>query len=262
MRTEVAIIGAGPAGLLLSHLLAADGRRVGGRRDPLGGVRRVADPGRHPRAVHGRPAARHRARRPARRARATEHRRHLPAVARPRQSERHHLDFVDLTGRSVWVYGQTEVQKDLVAAAHAPRAGDPLRGQPTPRCTTSRPTGRRSRSPTPPAAPSGSTPTWSSAATGPSGRPAAAMPDVGAADVGEGLPLLVARRPRRRRTVDRRADLRLAPGRLRDALDALGDGLAALPPGAQRDRRSTTGPTTGSGRRWPPGSVTARTAGR
>jgi len=31
--------------------------------------------------------------------------------------ERHHLDFVDLTGRSVWVYGQTEVQKDLVAAS-------------------------------------------------------------------------------------------------------------------------------------------------
>jgi p-hydroxybenzoate 3-monooxygenase len=33
--------------------------------------------------------------------------------------ERHHLDFVDLTGRRVFVYGQTEVQKDLVAAAHA-----------------------------------------------------------------------------------------------------------------------------------------------
>ena len=33
--------------------------------------------------------------------------------------ERHHLDFVDLTGRSVWVYGQTEVQKDLVAARTA-----------------------------------------------------------------------------------------------------------------------------------------------
>ena len=30
--------------------------------------------------------------------------------------ERHHLDFVDLTGRSIWVYGQTEVQRDLVAA--------------------------------------------------------------------------------------------------------------------------------------------------
>jgi p-hydroxybenzoate 3-monooxygenase len=33
--------------------------------------------------------------------------------------ERHHLDFVDLVGRSVWVYGQTEVQKDLVAARSA-----------------------------------------------------------------------------------------------------------------------------------------------
>ena len=33
--------------------------------------------------------------------------------------ERHHLDFVDLTGRQVFVYGQTEVQKDLVAASHA-----------------------------------------------------------------------------------------------------------------------------------------------
>jgi p-hydroxybenzoate 3-monooxygenase len=30
--------------------------------------------------------------------------------------ERHHLDFVELAGRSVWVYGQTEVTKDLVAA--------------------------------------------------------------------------------------------------------------------------------------------------
>jgi p-hydroxybenzoate 3-monooxygenase len=33
--------------------------------------------------------------------------------------ERRHLDFVDLVGRSVWVYGQTEVQKDLVAARRA-----------------------------------------------------------------------------------------------------------------------------------------------
>ncbi|HCB04861.1 MAG TPA: 4-hydroxybenzoate 3-monooxygenase, partial [Nocardioides bacterium] len=33
--------------------------------------------------------------------------------------ERHHLDFVELTGRSVWVYGQTEVQADLAAVAHA-----------------------------------------------------------------------------------------------------------------------------------------------
>jgi p-hydroxybenzoate 3-monooxygenase len=34
-------------------------------------------------------------------------------------SERHHLDFVDLVGPSVWVYGQTEVTKDLMAARAA-----------------------------------------------------------------------------------------------------------------------------------------------
>src|SRR5207244_2123625 len=27
--------------------------------------------------------------------------------------ERHHIDFAELTGRTVWVYGQTEVTKDL-----------------------------------------------------------------------------------------------------------------------------------------------------
>lgn len=34
-------------------------------------------------------------------------------------SERHHLDFVDLVGRSVWVYGQTQLQHDLVGASDA-----------------------------------------------------------------------------------------------------------------------------------------------
>src|SRR5439155_10193197 len=33
--------------------------------------------------------------------------------------ERHHLDFVDLVGRTVWVYGQTEVTKDLGVAREA-----------------------------------------------------------------------------------------------------------------------------------------------
>ena len=57
--------------------------------------------------------------------------------------ERHHLDFVDLTGRSVWVYGQTEVQKDLVAARDARPARRSTTRSATPRCTTSRPTTRR-----------------------------------------------------------------------------------------------------------------------
>ena len=30
--------------------------------------------------------------------------------------ERHHIDFPALCGQSVWVYGQTELTKDLVAA--------------------------------------------------------------------------------------------------------------------------------------------------
>lgn len=33
--------------------------------------------------------------------------------------ERHRIDFVELLGRGVWVYGQTELQKDLTAARRA-----------------------------------------------------------------------------------------------------------------------------------------------
>ena len=35
------------------------------------------------------------------------------------EGERHHVDFVDHVGRSVWIYGQTEVTKDLMAAREA-----------------------------------------------------------------------------------------------------------------------------------------------
>ena len=112
-RCEVAIVGAGPAGMLLAHLLAAEGvesvvvesrseEYVASRIragileqstvDLLGSVglgERLAREGDEHRGIH---------------------------LQWPH--ERHHLDFVDLTGRSVTVYGQTEVQKDLVAAAH------------------------------------------------------------------------------------------------------------------------------------------------
>jgi p-hydroxybenzoate 3-monooxygenase len=114
MRTEVAIVGAGPAGLLLSHLLAQDGidsvvvetrsREYVESRiragilesstvellDSVGlGTRLHADGDRH----HG--------------------------IHLQWPGERHHLDFVDLVGRGVWVYGQTEVQKDLGRARDA-----------------------------------------------------------------------------------------------------------------------------------------------
>lgn len=114
MRTQVAIIGAGPAGLLLSHLLAQ------------GGVESVVLETRSEEYV----AARIRAGilehssvellesvgLGARlRAEGDEHR----GIYLQWPGERHQLDFVDLTGRSVWVYGQTEVQKDLIVARKA-----------------------------------------------------------------------------------------------------------------------------------------------
>ncbi|MGY2700919.1 4-hydroxybenzoate 3-monooxygenase [Nocardioides sp. HB32] len=114
MRTQVAIIGAGPAGVLLSHLLAAEGvdsvvldtrseeyvaSRIRAGILEQSTVDLLRDVGLGERL--GREGDRHR------------------GIHLQWPGERHHLDFVDLVGRSVWVYGQTEVQKDLVDAAHA-----------------------------------------------------------------------------------------------------------------------------------------------
>jgi len=114
MRTQVAIVGAGPAGLLLSHLLAA------------GGVESVVVETRTREYVESRI-----------RAGILEHStvellKSVGLGARLLReghehrgiylqwpSERHHLDFQDLVGRGVWVYGQTEVQKDLGRARDA-----------------------------------------------------------------------------------------------------------------------------------------------
>ena len=114
MRTEVAIVGAGPAGLLLSHLLAQDGVesvvvetrtrdyvesriRAGilesstvDLLDSVGLGERLHREGHEHRGIY---------------------------LQWP--EERHHLDFVDLAGRSIWIYGQTEVTKDLGVAREA-----------------------------------------------------------------------------------------------------------------------------------------------
>ena len=114
MRTDVAIIGAGPAGLLLAHLLAADG------------IESVVVEARSQEYV----AARIRAgilesssvellRSVGLGAGIDAHGDEHRGIYLQWPSERHHLDFVDLVGKSVTVYGQTQVQADLVAASEA-----------------------------------------------------------------------------------------------------------------------------------------------
>jgi p-hydroxybenzoate 3-monooxygenase len=114
MRTQVAIIGAGPSGLLLSHLLAADG------------IESVVLETRSEEYVAGRIRAGILEQSTVDLLREVGLGERLDREGDPHRGiylqwpeERHHLDFVDLTGRSVFVYGQTEVQKDLVAASHA-----------------------------------------------------------------------------------------------------------------------------------------------
>ena len=114
VRTQVAIIGAGPAGMLLSHLLAAEGIEsvvVETRTEAYVASRIRAG------ILEQSTVDLLRANGLGERLDAEGHRHRGIYLQWP--GERHHLDFVDLTGRSVWVYGQTEVQKDLVAARSA-----------------------------------------------------------------------------------------------------------------------------------------------
>lgn len=113
MRTQVAIIGAGPAGMLLSHLLAADGVDsiiIEARSEDYvlarirAGILEHSSVGLLRSIGLGDRLSR----------KGIEHR----GIYLQSPGQRHHLDFVDLVGRSVWVYGQTEIQKDLVAARH------------------------------------------------------------------------------------------------------------------------------------------------
>jgi p-hydroxybenzoate 3-monooxygenase len=119
MRTDVAIIGAGPAGLLLAHLLAQDG------------IESVVVEARTKEYVAARIRAgilessstdllRSAGLGAGIQARGSEHR----GIYLQWPRERHHLDFTSLVGRSVWVYGQTQVQADLVTASET--AGRPV----------------------------------------------------------------------------------------------------------------------------------------
>ncbi|MGO8884392.1 MAG: 4-hydroxybenzoate 3-monooxygenase [Streptosporangiaceae bacterium] len=110
MRTQVGIVGAGPGGLLLSHLLALRGidsvvvenrsraycearQRAGVLED--GSVRLLRKAGLAARLN----------------AEGLEH----GGIYLQFDGERQHIDFRELTGRTVMVYAQTEVVKDLIA---------------------------------------------------------------------------------------------------------------------------------------------------
>ena len=119
MRTQVGIVGAGPAGLVLAQILACNGIEsvvVEGRSREYvqarqraglleqGTVDLLRDIGVGERL--DREGLRH------------------DGVYLQWPGTRQHFDFPDLCGRSVWVYAQTEVVKDLVAARTD--AGHPL----------------------------------------------------------------------------------------------------------------------------------------
>jgi p-hydroxybenzoate 3-monooxygenase len=111
VRTQVAIVGAGPAGLLLSQLLHLQGVEsvVLERRDRAYVEARV----RAGVLEHG----------TAETLREAGVGKRMDAEGMPHEGtelrfarQRHRIDFAELTGRSIVVYGQQEVVKDLIAA--------------------------------------------------------------------------------------------------------------------------------------------------
>lgn len=120
VRTRVAIVGAGPAGLLLSHLLAARGidsivvdqrsredieKTIRAGILEHGTVQLLAETGASPRVL-------------------TVGNRH-DGIELRFEGEGHRIDFPSLTGRSVWLYPQHEVLIDLIAVRLA--AGQDVR---------------------------------------------------------------------------------------------------------------------------------------
>ena len=111
-RTQIGIVGAGPAGLLLSHLLALRGIDSVLVERPQPGLLRGPAAGR----ACWRTAASRLLREAGLAERLDREGLEHGGIYLQFAGQRQHIDFRDLTGRTVTVYAQTEVVKDLIAA--------------------------------------------------------------------------------------------------------------------------------------------------
>ena len=124
LRTQVGIVGAGPAGLLLSHLLHLEGIESIVIETQTPPARGRTDPRRCSRTRHGGPAQLARASATACAAKASC----ITASNCASIAAGHRIDMHELTGgRAITVYGQHEVVKDLIAARLASRRTNPVR---------------------------------------------------------------------------------------------------------------------------------------
>ena len=113
MRTQVGIVGAGPAGLLLGHLLARDGIESVVLEARSRAVRRAARARRRARAGHGRPAQGCRASASGCEREGLVH----EGIELRFDGVGHRIDLAELTGgATITVYGQQKVVKDLIDA--------------------------------------------------------------------------------------------------------------------------------------------------
>ena len=115
MRTKVAIIGAGPAGLLLGQLLHSLRHRQRHPGAPDAGIRARPHPRRRARAGHGRACSTRSAPARARTARAWS----TTASSSPSAARATASTCTPPTGKTVMIYGQTEVTRDLMNARKA-----------------------------------------------------------------------------------------------------------------------------------------------
>ena len=240
-RTQVAIIGAGPAGLLLGQLLGRAGvetviverrsRAYCEARIRAGVLEQatrellieagVGERMRREGLVHG-------------------------GIRLHFDAESHRIAIDELTGgRTVTIYGQTEVVKDLIAARLA--SGAPIVFD----AADVRVAGVGGDAPVVSYRTGDSTAELhADFVAGCDGFHGVCRTLAGADaqdDLGAGVSVRVARDPRRRAALDRRADLCPPPAWLRAAQHAFGDGQPALSPGGARRGPWGLEPTIGSG---------------